>query len=466
MTQNTSSDMELEEAEGPFLAHLSDADIRLVEEALEAQDHDTVATALKDMSAPDVADLLGKLATSDRAEILGYYADHMSAEAFAEMDPELRRWALTALGPLRVAKIVSELDNDDALDLLRNLEGEFQEAVIRQLSVTLRAHLEAGLAFPEDSAGRLMQRDFVAVPQFWTVGKTIDYLRAASDTLPEHFSDIFIISPTYRVLGEVPAARLLRVPRSAKMENLAHDTPHLIPATMDQEEVAHIFRREDLLSAPVVDEDERLIGVITVDDVVDVIHEEAAEDILRLAGVEGEGDLYSAVFTTSLTRSRWLFLNLFTAVTASAVISLFGATLEKAVALAILMPIVTGMGGNAGGQAVAVAVRALATHQISAANRWRIIWKEALVGLLNGCIFAILIGLVAGLWFYDPLLGVIIAGAMMTNLLVAGLCGAGIPILLARLGTDPAVSSTVFLTAITDIIGFSVFLGLATLFLF
>ena len=446
--------------EGP---HLPDADIRLVEWALDAQDCDTARAALADMSALEIADLLGKLSAQDRGDILADYPDLLPPEAFTEMDPELRRAALTALGPERVAAIVAALESDDALDMLRNLETDLQDEALKRLSATLRAQIETGLAFPEDSAGRLMQRDFVAVPQFWTVGKTIDYLRAAADTLPQDFSDVFVITPTYRVVGEVPAGRLLRARRTEKVEALARPAPHPIPATMDQEEVAHLFRRKDLLSAPVVDEDERLIGVITIDDVVDVIHEEAAEDILRLAGVEAEGDLYRAALGTSAVRFRWLFVNLLTAIAASAVIGVFEDALQKVVALAILMPIVASMGGNAGGQALAVAVQALATKQISAANRWRIIGKEALVGLVNGVAFAVIMGAVAAWWFADPRLGAIIAAAMVANLVAAGLAGAGVPILLARLGADPAVASTVVMTTVTDIVGFAAFLGLAVL---
>jgi magnesium transporter len=455
-----------EEGARPAGGALPDSDIRAIEDALHAQDSDTVTAALQALASEDVADLLSKIAPEDRRDILTYYAPCLPAAAFADMDPELSKAVLSAMPAGQVAAILTDLDSDDALTLLVPLDEELRSRVVRKLSATLRATLEEGLAFPEDSAGRLMQRDFVAVPEFWTAGKTIDYIRAAADTLPDNFFDIFVISPTYEVLGEIPLSRLIRAKRSERIENLSLKEIHPIPVTADQEEVAHIFRRKDLVSAPVVDGGGRLVGVITVDDVVDVIHEEADEDILRLGGVEGQGDLYRAVLATTGVRFRWLFINLGTALLASWVIGFFDGTLERAVALAILMPVVASMGGNAGMQAVTVAVRALAKQEISGANRWRIIWKETLVGLSNGILFAAIAGAVAGWWFSDPWIGVAIAGAMVVTLAAAGLAGAGIPIALARLGSDPAVSSTVVLTTITDIVGFAAFLGLAAVVLF
>ena len=281
---------------------------------------------------------------------------------------------------------------------------------------------------------------------------------------PTDFYDIFVISPTYHVEGEIPLSRILRSPRSEKLSNIKLEDVHHIPATLDQEKVAQIFRRENLTSAPVVDDEDRLIGVITIDDVVDVIDEEAHEDFMKLAGLE-HGDLYRAVLSTSGSRFRWLFVNLLTAILASAVISLFDATIAQLVALAVLMPIVASMGGNAGTQALTVAVRALATRELSNANAMRIIWKETIVGVLNGAAFAVITGLITYLWFGSAMLGIVIAAAMVLNLVVAGLCGAGIPVLLNKMGSDPAVSSTVFLTTITDVVGFFAFLGLAAMFL-
>ncbi|MED5422163.1 MAG: magnesium transporter, partial [Pseudomonadota bacterium] len=301
-------------------------------------------------------------------------------------------------------------------------------------------------------------------PQFWTVGKTIDYLRAAAEEIPDEFFDIFVITPTYHVAGEIPLSRLIKAKRSEKLESLTLDDIHAIPADSDQEDVARIFRRENIASAPVVDDNGRLIGVVTVDDVIHVIDEEAEEDFLKLGGIE-EDDLYRAVLSTTGSRFRWLFVNLLTAIFASMVIALFETTIEKVVALAILMPIVASMGGNAGTQALTVAVRALSTKELTRSNTMRIIWKETLVGFINGALFAILIGAAATLWFQDIMLGGVIAAAMIINLLIAGLFGAGIPIMLDRMGSDPAISSTVILTTATDVIGFFAFLGLAALLL-
>lgn len=452
----------LEQEDSSF--HLSDNEIKGIVEALNAQDTDTVHTALDDLSNADTAELLSKIKPEEREELLNNYHEVLDPLLFTDMDPELRNTTLSAMPAEQIAEMISELESDDALTLIEQLEPEFQQEIIRKLSAHMRLALEEGLNFPEDSAGRLMRRELVAIPEFWTVGKTLDYLRAATDSLPEDFLDLFIIDPSYHLKGEIPLNKIVRANRTEKLMDLKLDDVHPIPATMDQEDVSHLFRREDLVSAPVVDDNNRLIGVITIDDVLDVIDEEAQEDILRLAGVD-QGDLYRAVWSTTGTRFRWLFVNLLTAVLASLVISFFDATIEQIVALAVLMPIVASMGGNAGMQAMTVAVRAIATHQISSTNTWRVIWKETLVGTINGSAFAIITGLMAAAWFHSPILGGVIAAAMIINLFIAGLSGAGIPLLLNKMGSDPAVSSTVLLTTITDVVGFFAFLGLATLFL-
>ncbi|MCB1650563.1 MAG: magnesium transporter [Alphaproteobacteria bacterium] len=443
---------------------LSDKEINEIAQAVQSQDSDTVHAVLEDLSPADTAELVAKFKDDDRNELLVMYGEAIDPEVFTEMDPELRRSTLSAMPPDQIASLISELDSDDALELIRPLDDRLQKEIIQRLSAKSRVALEEGLSFPEDSAGRLMQREIVAVPLFWTAGKTIDYLRAAGEDLPEEFFDIFVIDPAYHVRGQVPLNRLIRSKRAEKLEDLAETDVTTIPATMDQEEVAHLFRRDDLVSAPVIDENGRLIGVITIDDIVDVIDEEAQEDIMKMAGVE-RSDLYRAVLSTTGTRFRWLFINLLTAILASIVISFFDATIEQIVALAVLMPIVASMGGNAGTQALTVAVRALATKELSGANRMRVIWKETLVGTLNGAAFAVITGLVAALWFSNPMLGIVIAAAMIINLFAAGLCGAAIPILLDRYGSDPAVSSTVFLTTVTDVVGFFAFLGLAAILL-
>ena len=443
---------------------LSDENIKNTIVALRAEDADTVTESLNELSPADTAELLSKVSNDEREELVHMYGEHIDPESYTEMDEALSRTALEMLSAEDVAGIISSLESDDALMLIEVLDPEFQQEIIRKLSAKTRLALEEGLNFPEDSAGRLMQREVVAIPQFWTVGKTLDYLRAAAGDLPEDFFDLFIIDPSYHVVGHVPLNTLVRSKRTVKIEDLFLDSTISIPADMDQEEVAHLFRRENLISAPVVDDDHRLLGVITIDDVVDVIDEEAQEDILKLAGVD-QGDLYRAVLSTTGTRFRWLFVNLLTAILASIVISFFDATIEQIVALAVLMPIVASMGGNAGTQALTVAVRALATKELSGTNTMRIIWKETIVGTLNGTAFAVISGVIAALWFGSSMLGLVIALAMVINLMIAGVFGAAIPIILDRSGADPAVASTVFLTTVTDVVGFFAFLSLAALLL-
>jgi len=453
-----------QEATDENSVYLSDEDIIDITDALHNQDSDTIHNVLEDLSDCDAADLIAKVTDEDREELFAMYGDAIAPETFTELDPELQRQTLSTMDAAQVAAIISDLESDDALELLEPLEPIFQKEIIRKLSSKDRVALEEGLTFPEDSAGRLMQREFVAIPQFWTSGQTIDYLRQAADGLPEDFFDVFVIDPKYHVIGQIPLNKLVRADRSEKIKDFTSEINHMITAEKDQEEVADIFRRENITSAPVTDEDGRLIGVITIDDVVDVIDEEAGEDILKMAGVD-QSDMYRAVLATTGTRFRWLFVNLLTAIIASIVISFFGATIEQIVALAILMPIVASMGGNAGTQALTIAVRALATKEITGTNTMRVIWKETLVGSLNGLIFALIIGLVAALWFQNDMLGIVIALAMTINLVFAGFFGASIPIWLNRTGNDPAVSSTVLLTTITDVVGFLAFLGLATLLL-
>jgi magnesium transporter len=308
-----------------------------------------------------------------------------------------------------------------------------------------------------------MQRELLAVPSNWTVGETIDYMRAAKD-LPDDFYDLYIVDPKHQPIGYVPLSRAMRTRRPVKLTDIMNDDMKIVPVAMDQEEVAYLFRQYGLVSAPVVDDAGRLVGVVTVDDVVHIIDEEAEEDLLKLAGVQ-ETDLYSAVLDTTKARFGWLLINLFTAVAASLVIAQFENTLERIVALAVLMPIVASMGGNAGTQTLTVAVRAIAMRDLSTRNALRFVGKEIIVGLTNGLIFAVLAGMMAWIWFDAPMIGVIIAAAMVINLVVAALSGALVPLGLEKIGVDPAVASSVVLTTLTDVIGFFAFLGLATLFL-
>jgi len=460
---DTSSALTEEFIEEATSTGMSDDAIKEIVDALHDEEENSHLLLVNSLNIPDTAELLSKISGEDRTELIRNRRVQLDPQVFSYLDDDLQKATLSLLSASRVAGILSELDSDDALDLIENLDPEFQQEIIRKLSAKMRVAIEEGLTFPEESAGRLMQREYVAIPQFWTVGKVIDYLRAAADDLPNEFYDLIVIDPTYHVVGEIPLNRILRSKRPQKIEDLTLDELHTIPAEMDQEEVAMIFRREGLNSAPVVDSENRLIGVITFDDIIDVIDEEAQEDILKLAGVES--DFYKAILSTTSSRFRWLFVNLLTAIAASIVISFFDATIEQIVALAVLMPIVASMGGNAGTQALTIAVRAIATKELSSTNAMRVIGKETIVGFLNGIGFAIIMGIIAALWFDSQTLGAVIAAAMVINLLVAGLAGVAIPVFLNKIGADPALSSTVLLTTITDIVGFFGFLGLASIFL-
>ena len=367
-----------------------------------------------------------------------------------------------------VAAAIGELDTDDAVEVIETLDDEAQQRVLEAVAPEDRIILEDGLTYPEESAGRLMQRELVAVPSYWSVGQTIDFMRDAAESdgeeLPDDFYDIMVVDPAHRLLGTVPLSRVLRNKRPVKVEALMDPDKRVVPVTMDQEDVALLFRQYGLVSAPVVDPSGRLVGVITVDDVVDVIDDEAEEDIMHLGGVS-EIDIYSAAIETTRSRFSWLAINLLTAILASIVISFFTVTIEKIVALAVLMPIVASMGGNAGTQALTVAVRSLAMKDLPPSNALRVVGKEVLVGSFNGILFAALTGVVAWVWFGSPALGVVIALAMIINMVVAGLAGTTIPLVLERAGIDPAVASGVVLTTITDVVGFSAFLGLAALIL-
>lgn len=414
-----------------------------------------------ELHSADLADLLEQLGPDDRRLVIGLIRPQLSEdpEFLTHLGEAVRVDVLDLLSPEEVARALTELDSDDALYVVEDLDEEKREAVLARLPTSERKLVEEGLTFPEYSAGRLMQREMVAVPMFWTVGKTIDFLRESED-LPEDFYLIIMVDPRFRPVGGALLSRILRSRRSIKLADLMDEDLRVIPADMDQEEVGFLFRQYSLVSAPVVDENGRLLGVITVDDVVDVIQEENEEDLLKLGGVQEE-DRTSTVWETTRRRSTWLGVNLLTAVLASAVIGLFETTIAEIVALAVLMPIVASMGGNAGTQTLTVTVRGLATKEISGRNARRLIMKELAVGLLNGVIFALVGAAVAWAWFGDPILGGIIGLAMVITLIVAALSGGLIPMALTRLNIDPAIASGVFLTTVTDVVGFFTFLGLA-----
>ncbi|MEZ5811679.1 MAG: magnesium transporter [Rhizobiaceae bacterium] len=429
-----------------------------VVEALDTDNDGALKQLVSGLHESELGDLIEALSPEQRRAIVVMMGEDFDYAALTEVDEAIRLDIIASLPNEQIARSFSDLDSDDAVYILEDLEDSDQDDILSRLPFTERIRLRRSLDYPEESAGRRMQTEFVAVPPFWTVGQTIDYMREDKD-LPDTFSQIFVIDATFHLVGAVYLDKILRTQRSVRVEEVMHETRHAIPAEMDQEEAAQIFERYDLLSAAVVDKNERLVGVLTIDDVVDVIQQEAEEDILRLGGV-GDEELSDTVFAASRSRVPWLMVNLVTAFLAASVISLFDATIEQIVALAVLMPIVAGMGGNAGSQTMTVTVRALATKDLDIYNASRIIRREMGVGVVNGIVFATLIGTVAGLWF-GAQIGGIIAVAMVVNMFVAALAGIVIPLLLDRAGADPAVASAVFVTAVTDVVGFFAFLGLA-----
>jgi magnesium transporter len=432
-----------------------------VAEALHTGDTAEAARLTHDMRAPDLADLIELLVPEQRVALIQALGPAFDFEVLSELDYTVRDQLSEALPNELLARAVTELDTDDAAYLLENLEAEDKEEILAQLGTSDRAALERNLEYPEETAGRLMQSEFVAAPPFWSVGRVIDYMREAKD-LPETFSEIFVVDPSFRVMGSVGLSRLLRTQREVPIDQIMDKDRHVVLATDDQEEVARQFGRYDLMSAPVVDANDRLVGVLTVDDVVEVIQDEADEDMRALGGV-GDESLGDSVLSTLRSRIPWLLVNLGTAVLASTVIQAFDATIQQMVALAVLMPIVASMGGNAGTQTMTVTVRALATNKLGRVNARRVITREALVGLANGAILSVVMATIVVLWFGAGTLGWVIGAAMIVNLLAAALAGILIPLGMDWLDLDPAPASGVFVTMVTDVVGFFAFLGLATL---
>jgi magnesium transporter len=442
--------------------------VAAVVEALEKGDRAKVAELTRPLHYADLADLLETVDPEQRSAVLRVVGKELDPDTLPELDEAVREEVIEQIGLDKLAEAVTELDSDDAVYIIEELDEEDKREVLESLPAPERTLIEEGLSYPENSAGRLMQRELVAVPASWTVGETIEFMRQDAEAeeegrespLPEVFYDIFVVDEAHRPLGSVPLSRLLRARKPVTVSEIMATDIKIIPATLDQEDVAFLFRQRDLTSAPVVDEAGRLVGAVTIDDVVDVIDEEQEEDIMRLGGVS-EDDFHAGVIDTARARSTWLAFNMGTALLSTFVISRFSSTIEQVVTLAALMPVVASMGGNAGTQAMTVAVRALATKELSTLNALRSVGKEVLVGGFNGLLFASLTGAVAWWWFDSPLLGGVLGLAIVVNLLVAGLAGASIPLAMHRAGTDPAVSSGVFLTMITDAVGFFVFLGLA-----
>ncbi|WBH17446.1 magnesium transporter [Sphingomonas radiodurans] len=444
-----------------------DADDRLRPEFVAAvldavQDGDTEEAhrLVEPLHPADIADLFELIPDDCRAALASAVADLLDGDVFAEMNDFVRERLIDALDARQVADIASEMDTDDAVAIIEDLDAEDQREVLRAMEPDDRAAIEEALSFPEESAGRLMQRELIAVPEHWTVGDTLDFLRA-DDALTTDFWEIFVVDPAHKPVGTCALSWILRTPRSIAIADVMQREQTLIPVDMDQEEVALRFQKYALISAAVVDASGRLVGMITVDDIVHIIQEEAGEDALLLSGA-GEGDINEPVLDSYKARVRWLIANLFTALLASFIISRFEDTIQRMVALATLMPIVAGVGGNAGTQTLAVTVRAMATNQLTQSNTARAILREIRVAFLNGATIAVVIGTGVAVIFGNPMLGGVIAAAMMTNIVLAGLAGVLVPVVLERLNADPAVASSVFVTMITDSIGFLAFLGLAT----
>ena len=442
----------------------SNKSIRLVTDYLENYKYDKILSFLKDFHNADIAEILQNLDPVLRLSLLNIMDKNFDPEILTYLNDSLREEIIETLDIKQLANNAKSLDIDDAVDLAEDLEEKNQNLFLENLDKEERTLVKEGLNYPEDSAGRLMQRQFVAIDQSWNVGQAIDYLRNNKGNLPEDFYDIYLINQNKEAKGIVPLGRLMGSKREIELNSIINKELRLIDVNTDQEDVALLFNKYGLVSAPVINNQKKIIGSITVDDVVEVIEEEREEDILKLGGVD-HTDLYESVISTTKSRISWLIVNLMTAVVASIVIGLFEAAIEKVVALAILMPIVASMGANAGTQTLTVAVRAIAVKELTTSNAIKIITKETLIGGINGIIFAIIISLISIYWFESLMLGFIIGLAMILNLLIAGFSGIAIPLVLDKLKIDPALASAVILTTITDVFGFLSFLGLATLFL-
>ena len=431
---------------------------------IEAANNLEIKASLKDLHAADIAELLEFLSTSQRTYLLNQLDSDDYTDVLAELDDSIIDQTVNLLQHEKVAKSISDMETDDAVGLIESLEPDTQKKILDKVSAEDREIFNESLNYPEDTAGRRMQKEIVSMPSFWTVGQAIDYLRDEEE-LPEDFFELFIVDPSNKPLGSVSVSKVLRSNRKIRLNDITIESPIFIPADMDQEEAAMIFEKYSLVSAGVVDKNGRLIGRLTADDIMWVLQEEAEEDILRMGGVI-ETEMNQGIIKSTRKRFIWLFLNLLTAILASIVISLFDASIEKMVALAILMPIVASMGGNAGTQTLTLTVRALATKDLVQNNRRKIFSKEISISILNSIIFAIITAVAAQLWFQDFYLSIIVGSAMVVNILSAGFFGFLIPYGLNYFRVDPAIASSVFVTTITDVVGFLSFLGLASIFLF
>jgi len=438
--------------------------INVFNKKIKDNDAEYLNIAIKEQHPADSADIIENLTAENRSKLIELEGFNLEPEIFIELNESIQTEIFIILSTQSIANILKHLESDNALKILENLDEKKKNVVLDKLSPKDRFILQEGLSYPEDSAARIMQREFTTIPSNWHVGQTIDYLRENKD-LPEEFLEIFIVDNNFKPIGTVPSSKVLRASRDSKMNSIMNEMQVLIPVNMDKEEVGHIFENYNLVSAGVVDKNNKLVGMITGDDVFTVLKEEAEEDVLRLAGV-GNEEITDSIFQKTKRRFNWLLLNLFTALLATWVISKFGASIEKMVALAFLMPIVASMGGNAGMQTLAVTIRALATKELSSTNFSKVVTKEFVIGILNGIIFALITGAIVQFWFNEFNLTILIGVSMILNMIVAGLFGILVPVTLKKFNIDPAIASSVFVTTITDVIGFLSFLGLGAYFFY
>ncbi len=438
--------------------------VQLILSAIEEGDTTRLNTLLAPLHPADIADFLEQISSAERRDFLHLWSGEIDGEILSEIDESIREEVIEALSPQVLADAVRELETDDVVDILEDLEEPQQAIILSALASADRIAVEQAMSYPEDSAGRLMQREVVVAPEHWTVGEAIEHLRGA-EWLPDQFYHVILVDPRMKPQSYVTLGRLLSSRREIKLRDIVEDSFRTVKATAEEADVAYIFNQYHLISCPVVDENDRLVGVITIDDAMNVLDEEHEEDMLRLAGVGDESSISDRVMETTRQRLPWLSINLLTAMISSTVISQFEDTILHIVALAALMPIVASMGGNAGTQCLTVAVRALATRDLTNSNVWRVIRRETIVGLVNGLFFAVIMGSLSWFWFANPLLGLVIGMALMINLLVAGMTGILVPVLMDKAGVDPALASGTFVTTVTDVVGFFVFLSLAGIIL-
>jgi len=437
--------------------------IKVVTSKISNNDAEFITNSFNEMHPADAADIIEHLNQSDRESLIKLNKFNIDPQVFIELNEAIQSEIIAYLSPESIVRLLKNLESDDAITILENVEEKDKNSILSSLPPKDRFALLESLSYPEDTAARIMQREFTAIPSNWSVGQTIDYLRDNKD-LPEEFLEIFIIDEDFKPIGTVPSSKVLTTSRETKMFSIMSESQLLIPVDMDKEEVGHVFENYNLNSSAVVDKTNKLVGMIMYDDILTVLKEEAEEDALRLAGV-GDEEITDGVFKKTRRRFNWLLLNLFTSFLATWVISLFGATIEQMVVLAFLMPIVASMGGNAGMQTLAVTVRTLATNDLTKNNFTQNILKEFNIGILNGIIFAVISALIVQIWFQDNLLSLIISMSMIITMMVAGLFGIVVPITLKKMSIDPAIASSVFVTTITDVIGFVSFLGVSAYFL-